>query len=191
MRWNNATQTAQILFGLGVSTWRAKGRGKDRREGEKGGNRMRARKGEAEGGRERKEGEGKASMLGSKWEEEAAMHLRMLVLGPETIRGEGGLSSGFGMEGIVFSARGPHPHPARTALHILPEQLIHADLGGGRTKRCIEVRLLEYQHRLLSGFGRDLSSTTESPPYIVEALPRACLHREARAHSVGWDVGVR
>ena len=51
--------------------------------------------------------------------------------------------------------------------------------------------LLEYQLWLLDGFGRDLSSTTESPPYIVEALPRACLHREARAHSVGWGVGVR
>ena len=42
--------------------------------------------------------------------------------------------------------------------------------------------LLEYQLWLLGGFGRDLSSTIESPPYIVEALPRACLHREARAN---------
>ena len=88
MRWNNAAQTAQILFGLGMSTCREKGRRKDGREGGRGGNQTesgRAREGEVEGGRERKEGEGKASMLGSKWEEEGAMHLRMLVLGPETI----------------------------------------------------------------------------------------------------------
>ena len=78
MRWNNDTQTAQILFGLGMSTCRLKGRRKDGREGGRGGNQTesgRAREGEVEGGRERKEGEGKASMLGSKWEEEGAMHL--------------------------------------------------------------------------------------------------------------------
>ena len=142
MQWNNATQTAQILFGLGESTWRAKGRRKDGREGEKGGNRTRARKGEAEGGRERKEGEGKASMLGSKWEEEVAMHLRVLILGPERLGGEGGLSSRLGMEGIVFSAPRAHPYFAGTALHSLSERLMRADQRGGRTKRCIEVRAL-------------------------------------------------
>lgn len=91
MRWNNATQTVQIMFGLRVSTWREKGRRKTGGKGG-GGNQPeigRAREGEVEGGRESKEGEGKASRLGSKWEEEVAMRLRVLVLGPGTIARKG------------------------------------------------------------------------------------------------------
>lgn len=50
-------------------------------------------------------------------------------------------------------------------------------------------RPLQYQLLLSGGFGRGHSFTTESFLYVVEALPRACLHPEARAHSAEWEVG--
>ena len=86
----------------------------------------------------------------------------------------------------------------RIHIHILPERLCIAypsdsfalisEEAGRNAALKFAHWLLEYQLRLLGGFGRDLASTTKSFPCVVEALPRACLRREAEP--IRWDVSA-
>ena len=86
----------------------------------------------------------------------------------------------------------------RLHIHILPERLCIAypsdsfalisEEAGRNAALKFAHWLLEYQLRLLGGFGRDLSSTTKSFPCVVEALPRACLRREAEP--IRWDLSA-
>lgn len=155
MRWNNATQTVQIMFGLRVSTWREKGR---RKTGGKGREEISQRVGGRGKGRSKVEEKvrkamGKLPGWGQNGRKRWPCVSGCLSWVQERLRGKGRLSSGLGMEGIVFSAPRPHPYPARTVLDILPERLIRADLRGGTTKRCIEVRTLASTPRGKSPIG--------------------------------------
>ena len=131
-------------------------------------------------------------MLGSKWQEEVAMHLDACLRFRNDCAERVDSQAGLGQR-VSSSALLAHIHilPERPCISYASDSFALINEAGRNVALKFAHWLLEYQLRLLGGFGRDLSSTTESPPYIVEALPRACLHREARAHSVGWGVGVR
>ena len=110
-------------------------------------------------------------MLGSKWQEEVAMHLDACLRFRNHCAERVDCQAGLGQR--VSSSE------LLALIHILPERpcisyasdsfaLIYEEAGRNAALKFAHW-LLEYQLRLLSRFGRDLSSTTESPPYTVEA----------------------
>lgn len=102
MRWNNATQTVQIMFGLRVSTWREKGR---RKTGGKGREEISQRVGGRGKGRSKVEEKvrkamGKLPGWGQNGRKRWPCVSGCLSWVQERLRGKGRLSSGLGMEGI-------------------------------------------------------------------------------------------